>query len=150
MSCVGVSFRVVIGSHYSLDWLAKPMNRVRPASASEFLLGGVVRSAGCLVSASSSELLLGRVIYPTSSQSRLTSSVLFQLLSFYWVALFARRDVLCRRHLPSCYRVALFTLLARRADESRPSDISFRVFIGWRCSLGGMSCLGVSFRVVIG
>ena len=33
---VGVSFRVFIGSRYSLDGLAEPMNRVRPASASEF------------------------------------------------------------------------------------------------------------------
>ena len=43
---VGVSFRVFIGSRYSLDRLVEPMNRIRPASASEFLSGRVIRKAG--------------------------------------------------------------------------------------------------------
>src|SRR3954471_4355552 len=41
MSCVGVSFRVIIGSCYSLDWPVEPMNRVRPASSTEFLSGRI-------------------------------------------------------------------------------------------------------------
>ena len=43
---VGVSFRVFIGSRYSLDRLAEPMNRIRPASASEPSSGRVIRTAG--------------------------------------------------------------------------------------------------------
>ena len=48
------------------------------------------------------------------------------------------------------YGGALFRRRARRADESRPSGVSFRVFVRSRYSHGGIVLVGVSFQVFIG